>query len=67
MCTKDTEILGSTEPWYAKEEQPDPKQHLFHPTQPKVRAIEICASVHREKREYSKNRVNMTEMKHKGE
>lgn len=42
MCVKDTEILGSTEPWYVTEEQLDPKQHLSHPTQPTVKATEVC-------------------------
>jgi hypothetical protein len=67
MCTKDTEILGSTEPWYAKEEQPDPKQHLFHPTQPKVRAKEICVLVHTPECLHSKNRVNIAEVNHTGQ
>lgn len=32
---KDTEILErNTEPWYATTVQPDPKQHLSHPSQP---------------------------------
>ena len=42
MCVKDTEISGSTEPWCVTEEQPDPKQHLSHPTQPTVKATEVC-------------------------